>query len=260
MATACGSSCRAEPSISGNNREDVLSESIWFLSATAASVALFHTVLGPDHYLPFIVMGRSRRWSCARTAFITGVCGVGHVLSSVALGLLGISIGLAVEQLAYFESVRDRWAAWALIAFGATYAVYGIVRAAKNRPHTHKHVHGSGSVHSHEHTHHEEHAHLHHESALASPVPWALFVIFVMGPCGPLIPLLMYPAANHSIAGVVIVASVFSIVTIGTMLGVVLVGTFGMSFAPLKRAARYSHAIAGCVILACGLAVQFLGL
>ena len=237
-----------------------MSESIWFLSATAASVALFHTLLGPDHYLPFIVMGRSRRWSRARTAFITGVCGVGHVVSSVALGLLGISIGVAVEKLVYFESVRDRWAAWVLIAFGATYAVYGIVRAVKNRPHTHTHMHSYGRVHSHEHIHHEEHAHLHRESVLAKPVPWALFVIFVLGPCGPLIPLLMYPAANHSIAGVIIVASVFGIVTIATMLGVVLIGTFGLSYSPLKRAERYSHAIAGCAILACGLAVQFLGL
>ncbi|MEJ2123168.1 MAG: sulfite exporter TauE/SafE family protein, partial [Alphaproteobacteria bacterium] len=129
-----------------------------------------------------------------------------------------------------------------------------------NRPHTHRHLHSNGSAHSHEHDHHEEHAHLHGESALAKPVPWALFVICVMGPCGPLIPLLMYPAANHSIAGVVLVASIFSIVTIATMLGMVLVGTFGMSHSPLKRAERYSHAIAGCAILACGLAVQFLGL
>jgi len=235
-------------------------ESIWFLSAAAASVALFHTLLGPDHYLPFIVMGRSRQWSRARTVFITSICGVGHVLSSIALGLVGISIGVAVEKLVYFESVRDKWAAWALIAFGATYAVYGIVHAVKNQPHTHTHVHSYGRAHSHEHTHHEEHAHLHRESVLAKPVPWALFVIFVLGPCGPLIPLLMYPAANHSIAGVIIVASVFGIVTIATMLGVVLIGTFGLSYSPLKRAERYSHAIAGCAILACGLAVQFLGL
>lgn len=235
-------------------------ESIWFLSATAASVALFHTILGPDHYLPFIVMGRSRRWSRARTAFITSICGVGHVVSSIALGLVGISIGVAVEKLVYFESVRDRWAAWALIAFGATYAVYGIFRAVKNRPHTHIHAHSFGSVHSHEHTHHEKHVHLHQENVLAKPVPWVLFVIFVLGPCGPLIPLLMYPAANHSIAGVIIVASVFGIVTIATMLGVVLIGTFGLSYSPLKRAERYSHAVAGCTILACGLAVQFLGL
>ena len=235
-------------------------ESIWLLSISAATIGLFHTLLGPDHYLPFIVMGRSRRWSYSKTALITLACGIGHVLSSIFLGLIGVTIGVAVEQLEYFESVRGNWAAWALIAFGVTYTIYGVFCAVKNRPHTHMHVHSDGSIHTHEHTHHKEHAHVHNESVLAKPLPWVLFVIFVMGPCGPLIPLLMYPAAQHSIAGMVIVAAVFAVVTIGTMLAVVLVGTFGLSFSPLKGAERYSHAIAGFSIFACGWSVQFLGL
>ncbi len=235
-------------------------ESIWILSATAASIGLFHTLLGPDHYIPFIVMARSRQWSYSKTALITFICGTGHVLGSVILGLLGVMVGVAVERLEYFESARGNWAAWALIAFGATYAVYGMFRAVKNRPHTHLHVHSDGAMHTHEHTHHKEHAHLHKESMLAKPLPWVLFVIFVMGPCESLIPLLMYPAAQHSIAGMIIVAMVFGVVTIGTMLGVVLVGTFGLSYSPLKGAERYSHAIAGFSIFACGWAVQFLGL
>ena len=237
-----------------------MTESIWLLSITAASIGLFHTLLGPDHYLPFIVMARSRRWSYSKTALITFVCGTGHVLGSVILGLLGITLGVAVEKLAYFESIRGHWAAWALIAFGVTYTVYGVFRAIKNRPHTHLHMHSDGSVHTHEHTHHKEHAHVHNENSLAKPLPWALFVIFVMGPCEPLIPLLMYPAAQHSIAGMIIVASVFGAVTIATMLGVVLVGAYGLNYSPLKKAERYSHAIAGFTILMCGMSVQFLGL
>ena len=205
-------------------------------------------------------MGRSRQWSCSKTAVITLICGFGHVLSSVTLGLVGISIGVAVEKLEYFESMRSTWAAWALITFGLLYTVYGIFRAIKNRPHTHVHVHSDQTVHRHIHTHHEEHAHLHKEGILTKPVPWALFVIFVMGPCEPLIPLLMYPAAQHSVMGTVLVAVVFSVVTIGTMLAVVLVGTFGLKYSPLKRAERYIHAFTGLSILACGLAVQFLGL
>lgn len=237
-----------------------MTESIWILSVTAASIGLFHTLLGPDHYIPFIVMARSRKWSYSKTAFITCLCGTGHVLSSIILGLIGVSLGVAVEKLAFFETVRGNWAAWALIAFGATYTVYGVFRAIKNRPHTHLHVHKDGSVHTHEHTHHKEHAHLHKENILAKPVPWALFIIFVMGPCEPLIPLLMYPAAQHSMAGMITVAIVFGVVTIATMLGAVLVGTFGLNYTPLKKAERYSHAIAGFSILICGSAVQFLGL
>ena len=38
-----------------------------------------------------------------------------------------------------------------------------------------------------------------------------LFTIFVFGPCEPLIPILMYPAAKSSVAGMLLVAGVFSV-------------------------------------------------
>ena len=61
---------------------DVSNELI-VLMGTAASIGFFHTLLGPDHYLPFIVMSRARNWSAARTLVITVLCG----LAIVFLGL-----------------------------------------------------------------------------------------------------------------------------------------------------------------------------
>ncbi len=237
-----------------------MTESIWVLTITAASIGLFHTLLGPDHYIPFIAMGRSRQWSLSKTAMITFVCGTGHVLGSVVLGLIGVTVGLAIEDLEYFETARGKWAAWALIAFGTLYLVYGVFHALRNKPHSHLHIHSDGSVHSHEHTHHNEHAHLHDEGKLERPVPWVLFVIFILGPCESLIPLLMYPAAQHSITGIAMVVMTFGVVTIATMLLVVLVGTYGLNFSPMKKAERYTHAIAGFSIIVCGWSVQYLGL
>ena len=83
---------------------------------------------------------------------------------------------------------------------------------------------------------------------------------FILGPCEPLIPLLMYPAAKHSIAGMIFVACIFSFVTVTTMLGIVLIGTFGLNFVPFKKLERYSHVLAGIFIVMCGCAIQFLGL
>ena len=70
----------------------------------------------------------------------------------------------------------------------------------------------------------------------------------------------MYPAAQKSFLGLVVVAGVFGVVTISTMLGVVLLSRVGVSFVPLTRLQRFTHAIAGATILLCGLAIQFLGL
>ena len=87
-----------------------------------------------------------------------------------------------------------------------------------------------------------------------------LFTIFVLGPCEPLIPLLMYPAAKRSLGGVILVAGVFGLVTVATMIGVVLVCTLGISRLPVKRIERYSHALAGAAVALSGMAIQFLGL
>jgi len=84
----------------------MLSNEMAVLTVTAASLGFFHTLLGPDHYLPFVVMARARRWSQARTAWITFLCGVGHIGSSVALGLAGIALGIAVTSLEGIETLR----------------------------------------------------------------------------------------------------------------------------------------------------------
>ena len=90
--------------------------------------------------------------------------------------------------------------------------------------------------------------------------PWLLFTIFVFGPCEPLIPILMYPAAKSSIAGMILVTAVFAVVTIGTMFSIVMLSAWGVSFAPLGRLERFTHALAGAAICLSGLAIQFLGL
>jgi len=70
----------------------------------------------------------------------------------------------------------------------------------------------------------------------------------------------MYPAAKGSIISVVIVASVFGLTTITTMLGIVLISFYGFSRFPIRKLERYSHALAGLAILLCGSAIKFLGL
>ena len=101
---------------------------------------------------------------------------------------------------------------------------------------------------------------LNEKSAKKTMTPWILFTIFVFGPCEPLIPLVMYPAAEHSITGMVLVTAVFGIITIGTMLTIVLGTLWGINFLPIGKLERYTHALAGATICISGLAIVFLGL
>jgi len=232
------------------------------LVIAAASIGLFHTLLGPDHYLPFIMMSWARRWSAVKTALITLICALGHIAGSVVLGLVGVSLGWAVKGLEAKEAARGTLAAWLLIAFGLAYLIWGLRFLYRKKPHQHSHPHLADATHphAHRHTHLGEHTHVHDLDSSKTVTPWVLFVIFVFGPCEPLIPFLMYPAAKGGLSDLVLITAIFGAVTTATMLGAVFLGRAGVDFLPLKKVQRYSHALAGATILLCGLAIQFLGL
>lgn len=247
-----------------------MTDNLVLLTGSAIAIGFIHTLTGPDHYLPFIVMGRARHWSLSRTLFITALCGIGHVLGSVVLGFVGIGAGITLRHLVNIESLRGEIAAWGLIAFGLIYMIWGLRRAYRQRPHSHLHLHPGGDLHVHTHTHTGEHAHVHDQSQHSdspttntpstSITPWVLFTIFVLGPCEPLIPLLMYPAAQSSQAGVILIAGIFGLVTIGTMVTIVALVHAGFERLPLGHLERYAHALAGGTLAISGLAVALLGL
>jgi nickel/cobalt exporter len=233
---------------------------IWLLTGTAATLGFIHTLIGPDHYLPFIVIARARKWTLSKTLFISLLCGLGHILSSVLIGFIGIALGIAVGHLEKVEATRASLASWLLIGFGLAYALWGLRRAWRQKKHEHPHVHLEGEIHTHPHTHEAQHLHIHLNEEKKNITPWILFLIFVFGPCEPLIPLLMFPAAQHSTLGVILVTAAFGATTILTMLVLIALSSWGLSFVRLGTLERYSHALAGAIIFFSGLAVRLLGL
>jgi sulfite exporter TauE/SafE len=225
------------------------------LAMTALLLGTVHTFLGPDHYVPFIALARAGRWSLKKTLAITAFCGIGHILSSVVIGLIGVAAGLALSSVTDVESARGGLATWALIGLGLAYGVWGLWHGLRNRPHTHAHVHEDGSVHQHLHGHKEVHVHPHGEGRAI----WVLFIVFVLGPCEPLIPLLMYPAAQHDWTTLALVTAVFGTTTLASMLTLTALGWHGLKIIRLGFMERYVHALAGGVLALSGVVVMVLG-
>jgi ABC-type nickel/cobalt efflux system permease component RcnA len=242
-----------------------VSAELSILVTTAFSVGFLHTLLGPDHYVPFVAMSRSNQWSSRKTFLITALCGMGHVIGSVVIGSVGLILGSMLMQLETLEAFRGDAAAWLLIGFGLAYLTWGTIRAVRDIPHVHMHSHLDGTVHTHLHKHDLEHRHVHQATDFEankdqpnrSMTPWLLFLIFVFGPCEVLIPLLMYPAAEANVWAIVAVVLAFSVATIGTMLACVMTLAFGLSFVQWPSLHRYSHALAGLAVLMCGVLVKF---
>ncbi len=238
------------------------------LAVAAVTIGFLHTLAGPDHYLPFIAMSRAGRWSMRKTLAITLVCGVGHVLSSVLLGSIGIALGIGVDLLESIESARGDWAGYLMIAFGLVYFIWGLRQAIRNRPHSHIHAHANGTVHHHKHVHAVEHLHVHNAAEhpadrsaddvapTPSLTPWILFTLFLFGPCEALIPMVMLPAATGSTTGIIAVTVLFGVTTIATMTLIVAAACFGVRAVRWPAIERYGHLLAGSVVLACGLAIQ----
>ena len=241
------------------------------LLASAAIVAVVHTALGPDHTLPFVMLSRARRWSLRKTLWITGLCGLGHVASSLVLGGVGVALGASTGTIEGLELGRGDLAAWAMVVFGAVYALWGLRQAIRARRGLELHRH-DGDVHLHahgadEHSHAPQHGHSlllapRHSHAVdaRSATFWSLFVVFVLGPCEPLIPLFFLPASEGNWALAAWTGAVFCVATLATMLALVALALAGLKPLRLAFLERWTHSLAGAVIAASGLAVLYGGL
>ncbi len=235
-------------------------DEVVLLSVTTAGIAFAHTIVGPDHYLPFVAMARVGGWSRAKMSLVTLGCGLAHVASSVVLGLVAAGLGMSIADHSAFESLRGQIAAWGMIVFGAVYAAWGIRSALRNTPHAHWHAHSSTERHCHPHVHQDQHVHLHEGGRAGRAGAWSLFAVFVVGPCEPLIPLLMYPTATGSPQRALLVVLIFAVVTLATMLAAVHVVAHGTLRIAEWPGRRFGHAIAGGTVCACGLLIEFAGL
>ncbi len=186
------------------------------LLVLAAGVGVLHTLLGPDHYLPLVGLGRLRDWSLRRSLAITLACGVVHCLSSL---LLVLALGWAATSMSWVQGLLSGMALTAaclLMALGLVMllAVWRRRRMPK----------------------------------LGTP---ALLLVFAVGPCEWLIPQALATYSAQGMAAAILVATVFSLATLLTMLGCVALGLRALPQMPQLR----MQTVTGLGMLACGLAM-----
>jgi cytochrome c biogenesis protein CcdA len=104
------------------------------LAFSAAFVGLVHS-LAPGHWLPVVLMAKTRRWNI-KTAILGAImAALGHILLSMILGLASIWIG--AQFFAQYEAQIERYAGLALSIFGLFYAGLAFFRHSHCHGHTH---------------------------------------------------------------------------------------------------------------------------
>jgi nickel/cobalt exporter len=205
--------------------------------SSAMAIGFIHTLIGPDHYVPLIAMSKVRSWSMFKTFIVTLICGIAHVGSAAILGMIAVILGFGLAKLNFIESFRGNIAVWLLIGFGLVYLAWSIYKLIRHKHHHHHHHHIKTEI-----------------------TPWVLCLIFVLGPCEPLIPLMLYPAIRGSLLDVFAVIMIFGMATIMTMLSVVVMTVYGTNFIRVKFLEKYGNVMAGAIICSTGVAIKVFGL
>ncbi len=234
-----------------------MSSEVYILVLTSFSIGFIHTLIGPDHYLPFVLLGKARNWTIQRTLTLTFLCGIGHVLGSVVLGVIGILGIISLNSITQVEVLRGDFASWALIGFGIAYTFWGLKNIHKSKSHNHLHSH-SDYTHSHPHNHFNKHTHIHEDKKKVTPI--FLFLIFVFGPCEPLIPILMVPASTFNWNTVMLVISAYGLSTVFVMLIIVFTLLKGANYFKFSFSEKYLHPLSGMIIASSGILIKVFGI
>jgi hypothetical protein len=204
------------------------------LVATVAAVGVLHTLV-PDHWAPIVVIARQRRWSRMRTLQAAAIAGVGHVTSTLALGVVLWAVGAVAA--ARYGHVVNVVAALALIAFGAWIAVAGW-RELRGHGGTHHHHHDGGD-------HHHDHAHGDASQRTT------LLLILGSSPMVEGLPAFL-AASTYGAALLAAMAVVFALATIVTYVAVTGVALRGLERVSLGPLERYGEVLSGLVVAAVG--------
>jgi ABC-type nickel/cobalt efflux system permease component RcnA len=223
------------------------------LPVTAAATALFHTLI-PDHWLPFVLIGRARGWSGRTTALVSGFSALVHTLLSIALGLMALRLGQLGARI--IGERLERGSGLLLVVFGAAYALW----AWRKGGHFHPggallHGRNEGRCDGHEGSAGSDHLHYHADDAWIrsdvgkGAIPLALIV--GLNPCVLLLPIMM-ATAEQGAGAIALVTLAYSVTTIALMVGLSVAGVAGTRRLPVPAVARHMETASGILIALCG--------
>lgn len=230
-------------------------DAIALLLATTVATAVFHTLI-PDHWLPFVLIGRARRWNAGRTVAVSGLSALVHAALSVALGLAALAVGSGAASIV--GERLERASGLLLVGFGVAYAAW----AWKKGGHFHP---GGASVHARAHDEqacdgaegpaNPEHLHYHADEALISggegKGAYWLAMIVGLNPCVLVLPLFV-KTAELGTQPLVLVTAAYVVTTVALMVGLSVVGVATALRIPVPAAARHMETASGLVIAVVG--------
>ena len=212
--------------------------------ATGFTVAFLHGAM-PNHWLPFVLVGRRQGWSAAKAIAVTALAGVGHVLTTMLLGLLVVASGLAFGDR--LGPVLPFIAGGLLIALG----IYYLARSGSGGGHLHLPFVGRLAP---------AYGALGAEAPAAVPDRTAvlgLFVFLTLSPCEAFLPVYL-SGLRYGWQGFGVLSLVLGGGAVLSMAGLTALSLAGARWLGLKSTERYEGLILGGALCLLGVLVMVL--
>lgn len=198
-------------------------------------LSLIHALI-PNHWLPLIVIGKTERWSMARTLWATVITGTSHTLSTI---IIGIIVGLIGYKLSgNYNFISGVVAPSILIGLGIIYIILDL-RHAHHHSH-HDHVKGVPS----------------NTKSTWIAILTSLSISMFLTPCAE-IEAYYFQAGTIGWMGIFTVSAVYLAVTLIVMLILVFLGSRGIATFKSHFLEHHEKRITGIVLVALGLLAMF---
>lgn len=238
--------------------------SVVVLLLAGAGVALVHALL-PDHWMPVAVIARAQHWSMGRTGRVAVWTGVGHVIGSLALGVLVIALGYGLKGIVRLEGPI---VGVVLVLTGVGVFLWSLRQPGHTHPHGDAHAHGH--PHPHEHTHEHGNAHDHEAPEDHPPARttartgssaaahqrrgvWLVPAGIAASPDPTILPVFLAAIAVNLQTAVEVVV-VYSLVTIVAMAGLTVAAAWGGYRVKGEWLERHANQVTAAVLVALGIA------
>jgi hypothetical protein len=212
--------------------------------ATGFVVAFLHGAL-PNHWLPFVLVGRRQGWDARKTLAITAFAGLCHAVITMLLGLIVVATGMAIGDR--LGPVLPYVAGAILMALG----LYYLARNARGGGHLHLPFLGrlapaygpDGEL---------ETPALSDRSAVLG-----LIAILALSPCEAFVPVYL-SGLRFGWAGFGALSLVLTGAAVASMTGLTGLSLAGVRRLGLKGAERYEGALLGAALVLLGVLVILL--
>lgn len=203
------------------------------LLLAVAVIGVLHT-LAPDHWAPIAVLARQQRWTRRQTAWTAAGAGLGHTLSTLAIGAIAWLAGIAAAaRYGHYVNIAS---GIALIAFGAWIAVSAWREAREPESELESEV-----------------------VAEAKKIATRTSIMLVIGssPSVEALPT-FFAAAKFGGYAELALAAVFAATTIGTYVATCVLSAAGLERLRIGPLERYGEVISGTVVALIGAVFLFL--